>query len=129
MIELDKDVANMAIEDCNLSIRTKNRLESAGILTLDFLMQKSSIDLLRIQGFGKASLKEVRAFLASYGLMLRNDILVSDEAIRAQILSLPQLINDMNISIRKAEEQLRTLRCQFEAFQVECEIRNEANVS
>jgi hypothetical protein len=50
--------------------RTLKRLEDAGIMTLLDLVQRTDSELLRIKGFSRAALKEVKDLLAAMGLSL-----------------------------------------------------------
>lgn len=50
------------------STRSANAMETAGILTLAMLATKTEAEVLRIPNFGRKSLKEMRAMLASVGM-------------------------------------------------------------
>ena len=60
-------------EILNLSLRTKRCLRNAEIETMDQLLAKTSLELLRIKNFGKKSLCEIREELALRGLFLKGD--------------------------------------------------------
>ena len=60
-------------EILNLSLRTKRCLRNAEIETMDQLLAKTPLELLRIKNFGKKSLCEIREELALRGLFLRGD--------------------------------------------------------
>ena len=57
----------------NLSVRSQNCLESAGITTVSRLCEMKLSDLVGIRGFGKRSQREVMKELANRGLSLRNE--------------------------------------------------------
>lgn len=58
------------IADLDLTVRARNCLEAARIVTIGELMDKTESDLLRLRSFGKTSLREVRRKLADLGLGL-----------------------------------------------------------
>jgi len=60
-------------EILNLSLRTKRCLRNAEIETMDQLLAKTPLELLRIKNFGKKSLCEIREELALRGLFLKGD--------------------------------------------------------
>jgi DNA-directed RNA polymerase subunit alpha len=60
-------------EILGLSSRTKRCLRSAEIETMDQLLAKTPLELLKIKNFGKKSLREVREELAGLGLSLKGD--------------------------------------------------------
>jgi DNA-directed RNA polymerase subunit alpha len=60
-------------EIIGLSLRTKRCLRNAEIETMDQLLAKTPLELLRIKNFGKKSLCEIREELALRGLFLRGD--------------------------------------------------------
>ena len=62
------------VEDViDLSIRTSNCLMDANIVTLGQLVEKSTGELKRINGFGEKSLNELRTKLARLGLSLNEE--------------------------------------------------------
>jgi DNA-directed RNA polymerase subunit alpha len=54
----------------DLSVRSKNCLDSENILTIRELVTMSEQDLLKVRNFGKTSLKEVKNKLTALGLSL-----------------------------------------------------------
>lgn len=78
-----------SIEDlAELSVRSRNSLQKENIATLGQLVQKTEEEMLRIENFGKKSLKEIEEFLLEhslrFGMKLREDdgrlYFVEDEA-------------------------------------------------
>jgi len=78
-----------SIEDlAELSVRSRNSLQKENISTLGQLVQKTEEEMLRIENFGKKSLKEIEEFLLEhslrFGMKLREDdgrlYFVEDEA-------------------------------------------------
>ena len=67
--ELGKSVDMM-----ELSVRSKNCLDSENILTIRELVRLTEQDLLKVRNFGKTSLKEVKNKLALLGLGLGMDV-------------------------------------------------------
>lgn len=56
------------IDELELSVRATNCLRSANIATVGELVQKAEADMLKTKNFGKKSLDEIKALLASMGL-------------------------------------------------------------
>ena len=54
------------LEDLELSVRTANCLQNAGIETVAQLADKTENELLKLKNFGRKSLKEIRQLLAYY---------------------------------------------------------------
>lgn len=65
------EVARMAIEELELSIRAKRCMESLGIHTVGDLLQRSEADLLASKNFGHTSLSELRRKLDALGVTLK----------------------------------------------------------
>jgi len=71
--KLDDDLIKklrMPISEMELSVRASNCLESARLLTVGDLVQKTESDLLKVRAFGKTSLREVKRKLAELNLSL-----------------------------------------------------------
>jgi DNA-directed RNA polymerase subunit alpha len=62
-----------SIDDFEWSVRSRDCLRNANILTLRDLTSKTEAELLRSKAFGRISLNEIKAVLASMGLHLRDD--------------------------------------------------------
>ena len=58
------------LDELDFSVRTGNCLYAANIFTLGDLVQLAELDLLKYRGFGKKSLREVKAKLEEMGLSL-----------------------------------------------------------
>ena len=69
--EGDKEVLKTRVQDLELSARTLNVLEEAGIRTLGGLAKKKESDLLEIEGAGKKAVQEIKKTLENYGLTLK----------------------------------------------------------
>lgn len=61
---------DQSIDDLELTIRATNLLYQNGIKTLGELLLKTEVGLLKQAGFGRCSLREIRANLARFGLEL-----------------------------------------------------------
>ncbi len=61
---------NMPISEIELSVRSSNCIESAGIKTIGDLVSKSEPEMLLYRNFGKKSLEEIKEILDSLGLRL-----------------------------------------------------------
>ena len=66
-----KTVADIPLEEMDLSIRSYNCLKRAGIKTMFQILDKTYDDMLHVRNLGKKSLKEIIAKLAEKGLSLR----------------------------------------------------------
>jgi DNA-directed RNA polymerase subunit alpha len=67
--EMD-DLLSKSVDMLDLSVRSKNCLDSEAILTIRELVTLSEQDLLKVRNFGKTSLKEVKNKLSALGLGL-----------------------------------------------------------
>jgi DNA-directed RNA polymerase subunit alpha len=67
--EMD-DLLAKSVDMLDLSVRSKNCLDSEAILTIRELVILSEQDLLKVRNFGKTSLKEVKNKLSALGLGL-----------------------------------------------------------
>lgn len=63
-------VLEMTIDELDLSVRSYNCLKRAGINTVDELIQRDEVDMMKVRNLGKKSLEEVRHRLAALGLSL-----------------------------------------------------------
>jgi DNA-directed RNA polymerase subunit alpha len=57
-----------SIEELELSVRSYNCLEAAGIKTIRDLVQKTEQDMLKYRNFGRKSLSEIKSILGEMGL-------------------------------------------------------------
>ena len=69
--EGDKEILKTRVQDLELSARTLNVLEEAGIRTLGGLAKKKEADLMEIEGAGKKVVQEIKNMLEGYGLTLK----------------------------------------------------------
>ena len=70
-IEPEKgDVLEKAIEDLELSVRSRNAMKVLGIATLGELAKMSEKELMLVKNFGQTSMNEVKEKLAEFGLAL-----------------------------------------------------------
>ena len=64
-----QDLFNSPIEDlAELSVRSRNSLQKENIRTLGDLVRRTEEQMLKIENFGKKSLKEISDFLEQHGL-------------------------------------------------------------
>ena len=104
-----RQVMATPITDFELSARSRNCLERAGIATLGDLTTTTEQDLLAGKNFGETSLEEIRAILESRGLRIGQDVeqpVQSTRAFEFETLS-PQEraiieapVTDLNLSVR-----------------------------
>jgi len=66
-------VAELTIDELDLSVRAFNCLKRAGINTVAELVQKNQEDMMKVRNLGKKSLEEVEQKLALLGLALRSN--------------------------------------------------------
>lgn len=69
----EKVLLHTPISSNTLSVRCQNGLKSAEITNLYDLLRRTPADLLALRNFGKKSLAELEAWLASQGLSLKTD--------------------------------------------------------
>ncbi len=67
----DDEVLKTRIEDLNLSARTLNALNTAGIRTVGGLSRKKEADLLEVAGLGGKGIQEIKRALSNYGIVLK----------------------------------------------------------
>ena len=65
-----EDLLGKSVDILDLSVRSKNCLDSENITTLRDLVINSESEMLKVRNFGKTSLKEVKTKLAALGLSL-----------------------------------------------------------
>ena len=66
-------VLDLTIDELDLSVRSFNCLQRAGINTVEDLIGKSEEDMMRVRNLGRKSLEEVIAKLNSFGFTLRSE--------------------------------------------------------
>ncbi len=67
-------VLETSIEDLDFSVRAYNCLKRAGIETLQDLVNRTELDMMKIRNLGKKSLKEVIDKVKDMGLSFRSDV-------------------------------------------------------
>lgn len=65
---------DLPLTDCELSVRTVNCLNMAGINTVADLVKLNRADLLKFRNFGKKSLTELDEWLDTHGLCFGMDV-------------------------------------------------------
>lgn len=77
MVEKDdrgkEKVLEMTIEELDLSVRSFNCLKRAGINTVEDLINKTEMEMMKVRNLGRKSLEEVQAKLQSLGFNLQSD--------------------------------------------------------
>lgn len=63
--------SNKKIEDLDLSVRSYNCLNRAGIYTVEELTQKTEEEMMKVRNLGRKSLKEIKEKLNSLGLKFK----------------------------------------------------------
>jgi len=67
-MELVQEQLDKSIEELELSVRSYNCLEAAGIKTIRDLVQKTESEMLKYRNFGRKSLTEIKTILKNMGL-------------------------------------------------------------
>ncbi len=83
MAEGDPELARLMsrpVEELELSVRAANCLKAANIRTIGDLVARDESEMLQFHNFGKKSLDEIKAILASMGLSLGMGVGVATEA-------------------------------------------------
>ena len=77
MVEKEEEkktkVLEMTIDELDLSVRSYNCLKRAGINTVDELIRRDEVDMMKVRNLGRKSLEEVINKLAMMGLSLASD--------------------------------------------------------
>ena len=60
----------MPVDELELSVRSANCLQNAGIKLIGELVQRTEAEMLKTKNFGRKSLKEIRDILAEMDLQL-----------------------------------------------------------
>jgi DNA-directed RNA polymerase subunit alpha len=68
------DLLNKSVDMLDLSVRSKNCLDSENITSIKELVVMTEPDLLKVRNFGKTSLKEIKTKLSALGLTLGMDV-------------------------------------------------------
>ena len=63
-----------SIEELELSVRSFNCLEAAGIKTIRDLVQKTEQEMLKYRNFGRKSLNEIKSILRDMGLRFNMEL-------------------------------------------------------
>lgn len=71
--EMDR-LLNLPVKELELTVRSANCLEAAGIETLGDLVEKSEAEMLKYRNFGKKSLEEIKNLLSKFNLSLGMDV-------------------------------------------------------
>jgi len=82
------EILEKRVETLDLSVRTANCLQNAGIETIGQLVTKTEADLLRTKNFGRKSLTEIKEILVELGLHL------CDESYRHPLVASEQKSTD-----------------------------------
>ena len=96
------------VTDFELSVRSRNCLESMGIFTLGDLTRVSEQELLAGKNFGETSLHEIRDMLGAHGLQIGQnlhrlktaDFAPQDHLSPQERAQLGRPISDLNLSVR-----------------------------
>lgn len=73
-IDLNTNLSR-SVNELELSVRAANCLRNANIKTIEDLVQKTEMEMLRTKNFGKKSLNEIKEVLIEMGLSFKGDAL------------------------------------------------------
>ncbi|GIX45618.1 MAG: DNA-directed RNA polymerase subunit alpha [Candidatus Sumerlaea sp.] len=73
-IQALREKLDKSIEELELSVRSYNCLEAAGIKTIRDLIQKTESEMLKYRNFGRKSLNEIKTILKEMGLRFNMEI-------------------------------------------------------
>ena len=80
------------------------------LLCKDYLDEWSNVtaqEVLEYRNVGKKTLRELRKFLAMYGITLKGDIVFDNEAEKKLIMDMPTHIKEMESLLREVDRRLR----------------------
>ena len=72
-------IENVPIDELEISVRTYNCIKNLGIRTVGQLAATTEAELLRIQNFGRTSLREVKEVLSNLGVQLGSTTILDIE--------------------------------------------------
>src|SRR5262245_37933139 len=75
-----------SLDGLEITIRTYNALERAGIRTLQLLIENTERDLRQIRGLGEKALAEIRENLTTAGLSLRGEAVAYTDSLSVILL-------------------------------------------
>ncbi|MGD0088379.1 MAG: DNA-directed RNA polymerase subunit alpha C-terminal domain-containing protein [Planctomycetota bacterium] len=109
-------VLRIAINDFELSVRSRNCLAKMNVRTLGDLVRKTEPELLAYKNFGETSLREIRSLLESKGLRLGMQRDEEERKVRTQrlrlgggdnpILAKPAATLELSVRSRKCMQRL-----------------------
>lgn len=79
LVDKERHILDMTIEDLDLSVRSFNCLKRAGISVVGDLVSRSEDDMMKVRNLGRKSLEEVKKKLNDYGLSLKPSLNIPEE--------------------------------------------------
>ena len=105
-------VLRIAINDFELSVRSRNCLAKMNVKTLGDLVRKTEPELLAYKNFGETSLREIKSLLESKGLRLGMQKDEEERKVRAQRLRLSGAENPVLAKpVSNLELSVRSRKC------------------
>lgn len=107
-------VLQVPIADFELSARSRNCLDRAGIFTLGDLTKVTEAELLANKNFGETSLKEVREMMSSRGLVVGQSLASSSKPAVAVFASedvSPEIRGKLELSVGDLNLTVRARKC------------------
>jgi len=101
------------ISEFELTIRSRNCLESMNIMTLGDLVRTTEVELLGYKNFGETSLNEIKHLLAERGLRLGQDLeeVEEEERVRKVLTGEQEKGDPLGKPIEEIELSVRSRRC------------------
>jgi DNA-directed RNA polymerase alpha subunit len=67
------EVTGTPLDDLNFTIRTSHGLKANGVFTVEQLVERTHLEVLKFPNIGRKSLNEIRDVLASMNLKMKGD--------------------------------------------------------
>jgi hypothetical protein len=104
------EINQLNIEDLEFSIRTRNALKNAEILTIEQLCSLTITTLkTRIRGMGQKTIEEIRFKLAEHGLCLAHETVITSIHGLEFIKDLPMTLKHIKAQLEEMSSEIRSL--------------------
>jgi hypothetical protein len=94
------------MESVNFTARTYQALSFLPIPFLEDLQNYTAVEILRYQGVGKTTIREIRKVMAYYGLKLKGDYVCDTESEKRLIQDMPNQIKVIMADLHKLERHV-----------------------
>lgn len=76
---------------------------------LDEWTNLTANEVLELHGIGRKNLRDIRKFLAMYGLALKDDVIFDNESDKKLLMDVPNQIKEINNLLREVDKNVRRL--------------------